>query len=93
MNPREKVPLGEDHVWLELEEAERVEPGSMAVATVAARKRVRNKNWILRNMFSDVSIIVCVCSYGYVSECNIKMLDVKDVFFLGVWFVGKKWEL
>jgi len=44
MNLREKVPLGEDHVWLEVEEAERVEPGSMAVATVAARKRVRNKN-------------------------------------------------
>jgi len=68
MNPREKVPLGEDHVWLEVEEAERVEPRSMAVTTVAARKRVRNKNWIFRNMlFSEVSI-VCVCSCGYVWE-------------------------
>jgi len=60
MNRREKVPLGEDHVWLE-EEAARVEPGSMAVVTVVvAKARVRNRNCVLRNMFSDVSTFNCV---------------------------------
>lgn len=52
--PREKVELGEDHVWLVLE-AERVEPGVMAAAETAAvvimKRKVKNRDRILRYMF------------------------------------------
>ena len=96
MNRREKVPLGEDHVWLE-EEAERVEPGSMAVVTVlVAKTRVRrNRNWVLRNMFSGVSTfnrVVCVCVYGVCERDITMLLDARVCVLLMFWFrVWKKW--
>lgn len=68
---RKKVALGEDHDWLLVLEAERVEPGSMEVAvnTVEKRTRVRNREWDLRNITNIVCLFdvvgrICLLGLG-----------------------------